>query len=1632
MSERDALIDRIAGLLGVARGYVDAFGRPVESPVEARQAILSGFGLKTGTEAEARESLTRVERLRNALVPALASIGTDRPAHIPLRLESEVAAVAWRLVDEDGTMREGRAEPVAGPDGPALPLPRLAPGYHRLAVDAGSASAETTLIAAPARCWEPRDVAGGARCWGLAAQLYAFRSGENLGIGTYADAGKAAADAGALGASYLGLSPVHALFGADRGKISPYSPSSRLFLETLHIDPVAVPGFAASPAQRLLDEKRPRIAALRDAELVDHAGVWEVLRPVLDALWATFKARGDPAFDAFRRELGAALEDHATFEALSEHFRAEGAAWLGEWPEAYRAAASPAIGRFRADHPERVAFHAWLQWLADNQLEAACRRARAAGMNVGLYRDLAVGADRGGSEIWSRPERFGEGLSVGAPPDLLGPQGQDWGLPPFNPLTLEEEGLAAFRALVAANMRHAGAVRIDHAFQLQRLFLIPPGKPAAEGAYVAYPFEAQLAVLRLESHRNRCMVIAEDLGTAPEGFSDAIMGSGLMSYRVLQFEREADGSFRRPQAYPRSAMSVITTHDLPTFVGWWRGLDTDLRQTLAIYDHGRAERERAERVVERRRLTEALCAEELVPSAEPPEEPPFEPVLRYLARTPSALNAVQYEDVLGELNQPNMPGTQDEHPNWRRKLASDLHTVAAPGGPLARVAVVMAEEGRGTRPSANPLAAPPPRATYRLQFHKDFTFDDAAAIVPYLARLGISHVYASPIHRARPGSTHGYDIVDHRAINPELGGEVAFYRLSDALRQHGLGLVLDIVPNHMGVGGADNPAWLSTLEWGELSPDARAFDIDWERLGANRKLVVPFLGDRYGDALDKGELKLALDAAEGSFSVWHYEHRFPICPLSFPIILDRALVALGEIGTESSAHLLAASERLRIMSEETVPERRTGFPEEAEGLKAQIAAATAGSPGLRVAIERAVNLINGTSGIPESFGTLHRILEAQSYRLAHWRMAASDINYRRFFDINGLAGLRVEEPEIFARAHETVFRLVREGRVDGLRIDHIDGLADPAAYVEALQREVGPGFYVVVEKILEPGEALRRWPIAGTTGYDALNLIDGAFVDTDAEAAFDALYRRIMASERSYGGLLRGAKTEVLETSFASELEVLVSDLKRIADTDRHTRDLAVNALRRALVEIIARFPVYRSYLDERQPDPEDLRLIEGAVEKAKRRSVLPDRTVHDFVRDALLRRIDTEGPGGPDPELVRRFRRRFQQLTGPVMAKSLEDTLFYRYTRLLALNEVGGDPGRFGIALERLHAEIAARARDWPHAMTATATHDTKRGEDARARLLALSEMPEAWAAAVERFDALTEPLLVDLEEVRAPDPNDRYLLLQSLLGAWPNDLLGGAPDPAAIEGFRERIAEYARKALREAKRHTSWVNVGEAYEEATDAIIRALVSPDSAFLRDFEPLARRLAHAGMVTGLARTVLKCTLPGIPDIYQGTELWDLSLVDPDNRRPVDYASRAAALEDGADLPALLRSWPDGRIKQQVIARLLADRAAAPQLYAEGGYEPLAAQGERSRNVIAFRRSRAGGDLIVVVPRLIAGAASGGSLPVGGEFWGDTALRASAGARREILTGSTLRCGEGGLPLRELFSALPIAVLRTIE
>ncbi|BCJ92058.1 4-alpha-glucanotransferase [Terrihabitans soli] len=691
MSEFDDIRHRLADLAGAHAGFRDQNGSWVETSLEARLRVLDGFGLKSQTEAEARESLIGLEKLRNGLIPALiVSVPGQSPR---IAIKTSAGEAGFRLTDESGAVRDGRV-PVS--DGLVL-LPPLNMGYFALELSAGDDTGSATIISAPPRCYLPDVLSRGARLWGTVAQVYGLTSARSMGIGEYTDVAEAATGTGTLGGDFLGLSPLHALFAADRSKYSPYSPSSRLFLETLHLDITAISGFSGSKAAELMDsaEYRAKLAVLRSAPLVDHEGVWALKRPLLDALFADFLMDGtDADFEAFRKEGGEPLKLHAAFEALSEHFRGENRNWTGEWPDAFRSPKSEVVSWFCDEKADLVTFHAWLQYLADKQLNEAANAARESGMAIGLYRDLAVGGDRSGSEVWAAPELFSPTLSVGAPPDPLGPQGQNWGLPPMDPFALERHGLKAFRALVTANMRHAGAIRIDHAFQLRRLFLIPEGGHGPDGAYVDFPFEGLLAVLRLESHRSKCIVIAEDLGTAPEGFSDAIMHAGLLSYRVMYFERGEHGRFKKPAEYPRDAMSVFTTHDLPTLRGWWHGGDIDLRENLAVFDPERAGHERTARREDVRKFCQALNEEGLLDTAEPPPEPPLDAAIRFIARAPSALTAIQFEDAAGEIDQANLPGVETGHPNWRRRIFTNVQELTGHSSRLAGWAKLLSGEGR--------------------------------------------------------------------------------------------------------------------------------------------------------------------------------------------------------------------------------------------------------------------------------------------------------------------------------------------------------------------------------------------------------------------------------------------------------------------------------------------------------------------------------------------------------------------------------------------------------------------------------------------------------------------------------------------------------------------------------------------------------------------------------------------------------------------------------------------------------------------------------------------------------------------------------------------------------------------------
>jgi (1->4)-alpha-D-glucan 1-alpha-D-glucosylmutase len=901
------------------------------------------------------------------------------------------------------------------------------------------------------------------------------------------------------------------------------------------------------------------------------------------------------------------------------------------------------------------------------------------------------------------------------------------------------------------------------------------------------------------------------------------------------------------------------------------------------------------------------------------------------------------------------------------------------------------------------------RATYRLQFHKGFTFRDAEALVPYLDRLGISHIYASPLMQARPGSTHGYDIIDHNRLNPEIGTPEEFEALVAALKARGMGLILDIVPNHMGIGAADNAWWLDVLEWGEASPYAAYFDINWDPLRDDLKgrVLLPVLGDQYGTVLESGEIALRFDPREGSFSAWYYDHRFPVSPHSYPAILRRGGSALAAVEREFAGlrRLDARSARCRAVE-----------------LKRRLAE-IATDPAAAAAIEAALRAFAGSPGRPASFRRLHRLLDEQAYRIANWRVAAEEINYRRFFNINDLAGLRIELPELFAATHRLVFDMIARDQIDGLRIDHIDGLFDPAGYCAALRERSGDALYIAVEKILARYERLPDWPIAGSTGYDFANQTLALFVDPGAEGAMTRLYRRLAGRAQEFEDILYAAKKRIMRVNLASEMNVLARRFHRLSMSDWRTRDFTFNGMLSALEEVIAAFPVYRTYVSERGCGADDRRYIDWAVALAKKRWRPGDTTILDFVQGVLL--VDL--PGHPRSAEVLRIAMQFQQVTGPVMAKGLEDTAFYRYFRLLALNEVGGDPRRFGMSCAAFHRLTMERARLWPRAMLATATHDTKRGEDARLRIALLSEMPREWGRRVAHWLRLNRRHRGDIDGDAVPGRNVEYLFYQMLVGAWPPGL--ETAEAPTIGALAERVEAAMIKSVREGKEQSSWSYPNEGYEAGLRRFVRGALdaSRPNPFLADFAGFVALLARPAAIASLAQLVLKLTAPGVPDIYQGCDLWDFSLVDPDNRRPVDFELRRALLDETAHAqPAdLAGGWQDGREKMFVAARLLGLRRRQPDLFAAGDYQPLdIGEGRNADRLCAFARRLGDAALVIAVPHLVYALYRDGGPPDWGAI--DMALP-SAGPWRNIFTEENIT-GRERIRAGELFRRFPVAAL----
>ena len=1025
-----------------------------------------------------------------------------------------------------------------------------------------------------------------------------------------------------------------------------------------------------------------------------------------------------------------------------------------------------------------------------------------------------------------------------------------------------------------------------------------------------------------------------------------------------------------------------------------------------------------------------------------------------------------------------------------------------------------------------------PLSTYRLQLHRDFTFADAAALVPYLHRLGVSHCYASPLLKARPGSSHGYDIVDHGQLNPDLGERADFEHLVACLHRHGMGLIVDIVPNHMGVGGADNAWWRDVLENGPAAEYAEFFDIDWRPAHETLrgKILLPLLGEPYGEVLDKGEIKLVFEPAAGAFHFAYYEHHLPLDPVTYPEVAAPKLAELrrqlppDDPGLAELENLLVALTHLpgrESREAEQCQERRR----DKEITKQRLSDLCRRDARIATFWRQCLDFVNlpGDQG-PEAAARrgerLHQLLELQAYRLAHWVVAGDEINYRRFFDINSLAGLQAEREEVFAATHGLLLELVGAGQIDGLRVDHPDGLSDPAGYFSRLQaavaadrggtsdddddsRDTGDraeSIYLVVEKILAAHEYLpEEWQVHGTTGYDFANQVNGLLVKPDYEAALTGIYHRFIGRRQDFDDLLYRCKKKIITGQLASELTVLARLLKDIAESDRHTRDYTLNGLREALIEVVAAFPVYRTYIVPNAPvastdaarhsykvSPEDRRQVEWALALAGKRSGTRDGGLYDFIRALLLASEPPPPtgwqPGRPADRLQARFIRKFQQYTGPVMAKALEDTAFYVANRLVSLNEVGGDPRRFYLTPAAFHHAAQERLRRWPRAMLATSTHDSKRSEDVRARINVLSEVPALWRRHLMRWRRLNRSRKSRVNGRLAPCPNDEYLLYQTLLGSWPLQGEGGC-----LGDYRRRINEYMLKAVREAKTNSSWLSPDSDYEAALARFVDGLLSPASTgaaggaadadpaginpFLADFMPLVRQLAPYGLLNALAQVLLKLTSPGVPDLYQGAELWDFSLVDPDNRRPVDYRRRRellASLPDPARpaSPAVIRellaSPADGRLKLLLTSRLLHLRRQRPELFAEGGYQPLTAAGEHGEHLCAFIRQWREQRLLVATGRWFATMVAAASWPppvepankeaelaadalstlkklISPRYWHNTRLllpveEISCGANdwQDLLTGlkvSEVPGPEGSyLACADLFANLPMVVI----
>lgn len=1547
------------------------------------------------------------------------------------------------------------------------------------------------------RFYNPESLSTGESYWSLSLSLASLRTRRLWRSADLTDLFKLFRWCGQNGASAVIVEPlneIRTVAGANAAAVG------RGFIHPIYVDVEAVPDLVRDEdTQRLLLSPNfaDRIAKCWDVDEAYWDELLSLKLSILERLYRRFREeslhRNTERAQAFRRFQitgGDALEKYSLFEALKEKVAPD---WR-TWPTALRAPGSPECAKFARDNLERLEFFQYVQWLADWQLETIGKFCLNRHFPLGLCLSLGSQVLPESFDAWWHQDIFADrGLAAGSD-DALG------------------SALEAIKSPLSLSMRHAGAVRIEPGEPVIRLIESPneaykKGDRFGGRGSVQSSISDTLSALSAESQRKKCAIISRDIksSNAPIDAGSIIDECALCPTFDTTNPSSDPSSIADSTSWEARSLGILSSAELG-MIGHWAGRDLS-----AMPDAATKEAHVEARVLQRMSLLKYLKQKGLLPegmSIDPSSVPQLnarllQSLYGMLSRASSQMVAVNLSEFMGSASSSGTAMTGTSGPAdppgatsviFDDVLSSDVFAQVVRGMNAARPAFFKEAE-RLAKTGAKPGSPALPHATYRFQFNAAFTFEHGKQLIPYLAKLGVSHCYASPLLQARPGSTHGYDIINHKAINPEIGTWQQFEELVDELKRHKMGLILDIVPNHMGV-GKDNPWWLDVLENGPASVYAEYFDIDWQPVKKELfgKVLLPILGESYGDVLTKGQLRLSFSPETGRLKLNYWDHEMPLNPVSYPSILGIRLDLLKErLGTNhfdvnEYISILAA---LSHIPGHTEPQGYSERLREKEVQLKRLSALCQRNPLITEFIMQNIDGFVVRDGDRAAVDRVHALLESQAYRLAYWRVASDEINYRRFFDVNDLAAVRTEDPRVFAEMHELVFELIEKGMVQGLRIDHVDGLFDPATYCQHLQKgaadKLGVDFdesqvtesniaydklpiYILIEKILAPFEHLEsNLAVHGTTGYDFLNELNELFVCCVNESAMSEIYQEFIEEELDYEDLKYKCKKLILDTVLASELNVLAHRLSQIAESNWFSRDLTLISIRTAIRLVVSNFPVYRTYAAPGRVDKNVRQFLDWAIVLAKRQSTLPNNYVFDFMRQVLTMETienSSDDVSGANAESLReaiaQFAMKFQQFTGPVLAKSTEDTLFYRYHRLVSLNEVGGEPKRFGSSKGAFHHKNALRQQKRPYEMLTTSTHDTKRSEDVRARISVLSEIPDVWREKLNSWGRFNRSKKILVDDEYAPDLNDEYLVYQTMLGACPLEIFqsgAGETGSSTLESFRKRMCQYIVKAMREAKKHTSWINQNLAYEEAVCTFIEKLLTPaqTNPFLEDFLQFMTALAPLGLINSLSQTLLKLSCPGVPDVYQGNELWDFSLVDPDNRRPVDFqlrekflheleqAQASPSLEERHALIADLMGNPlDGRLKLLITAGVLALRKENPELMTAGRYIPLEIEGPASENVFAFAREHEGRWAIAVAPLMVAELMNKNVLTLfysidamqeilSEQIWSESALLLPPELEKENIQLQdifSLNKHDAGnpIPLASIFSRLPVAVL----